>query len=99
MDDLQLESLENGVILHVRAQPGARKNSVLGVRQGALRVAVTQAPEKGKANSAIIDVLSKTLGLRKSQCELISGSTSPQKKFLISEISAQEILDRLETQT
>ena len=42
-----------GTILPVRAQPGAKKNAVLGERAGALRVAVSAAPERGKANEAI----------------------------------------------
>jgi uncharacterized protein (TIGR00251 family) len=56
---------------------------MLGVREGALRVAVTAAPEKGKANRAIAELLAKTLGVSKSSIELISGETSPQKRFLI----------------
>jgi uncharacterized protein (TIGR00251 family) len=81
MIDLQVSS--RGVILPVRASAGARCNAILGVRNGMLRVAVTAAPEKGKANAAIIDVLSKALGLPKSSIEIISGQTSHQKRFLI----------------
>ena len=35
-----------GSTLSVRARPGARRNAVLGERNGALRVAVTAAPEQ-----------------------------------------------------
>lgn len=48
-----------------------------------LRVAVTVAPEKGKANKAIIEVLSDALSVAKSSLELVAGDTSPQKKFLV----------------
>jgi hypothetical protein len=81
MIELQQES--RGVILPVRAHAGARRNVILGVRDGALRVAVTVVPEKGKANKAIVALLSGTLGVPKSAVELISGETSPQKRFLI----------------
>ncbi|MCI0492175.1 MAG: DUF167 family protein [Planctomycetes bacterium] len=80
---LDLESNERGVILRVRAYAGSRKNAVLGIREGMLRVAVTAAPEKGKANRAIITVLGRALGLPKSAFELISGDTSPKKRYLI----------------
>jgi hypothetical protein len=83
MIDLQVCS--RGVILPVRATAGARRNAILGVRNGMLRVAVTAAPEKGKANSAIIAVLSKALGIPKSVIEIISGQTSQQKRFLLKE--------------
>lgn len=80
---IKLESHADGVILPIRAHAGARQNAVLGEREGSLRVAVTAAPEKGKANSAIIALLSKELGVSKSSVELIAGDTSPQKRFLI----------------
>ncbi|MFO0789758.1 MAG: DUF167 domain-containing protein [Pirellulales bacterium] len=80
---IQLEPHVQGVVLLVRAHAGARQNAILGEREGALRVAVTAAPEKGKANSAIIALLSKMLGVSKSSIELIAGDTSPQKRFLI----------------
>ena len=60
-----------------------------------LRVSVTQAPEKGKANKAMIEVLSKRLGLRKSQFSLVSGETSRQKKFLVRAITPDELASRI----
>jgi hypothetical protein len=88
---VELEADPRGVIIAVRAHAGARKNAILGVRQGMLRVAVTAAPEKGKANRAIIALLSESLGIPKSTIELISGETSPQKRFLILGANAEEI--------
>jgi uncharacterized protein len=78
-----LEPHDDGVILPVRAQPGSRNSELRGELNGVLKVAVTQVAEKGKANQAIIALLSKQLGLRKSQIELLSGTTSAQKKFLV----------------
>ena len=60
-----------------------------------LKVCVTQAPEKGKANKAIAEFLAKTLGSKKSQIELISGETSHHKKFSIRGITLQELAARL----
>lgn len=90
-----LQVHELGVILPVRAQPGAGRNALLGEHQGMLKVAVTQAPEKGKANKAVIEVLAKALGYKRSQIELLSGETSQQKKFLIRGISLAELEQRL----
>ena len=59
-----------GVVVPVLAQPGARKNAVLGERAGRLRVAVSAAPEKGKANAAVHDVLAEALGVKGSQISL-----------------------------
>ena len=50
---IQLGQHAEGVILPVRAQPGARKARVLGEQAGALKVAVTAPPEDGRANKAL----------------------------------------------
>ena len=92
---IKLEPHSYGVILPVRAHAGARQNAILGEREGALRVAVTAAPEKGKANSAIIALLSKALGVSKSSVELIAGDTSPQKRFLIRGATVQSLATTL----
>lgn len=80
---IPLEESDHGVILRVHAQPGARKNEIRGVMNGALRVAITAAPEKGKANRAIVNLLSETLEVPKSDVELLGGSTSRAKRFLL----------------
>ena len=92
---IALEPHPEGTILPVRAQPGARMSEIRGIQDGMLKVSVTQAPEKGKANKALIALLSKTLGLRKSQIELISGQTSPRKQFLIRDLTPQQLTDRI----
>lgn len=92
---IKLEAHVAGVILPVQAQPRARKNGLTGEHDGALKVAVTQAPEKGKANEAIIKVLADELDLRKSQLELLSGDTSTKKKILVRNITLDELAERL----
>ena len=88
---IELTPHAEGVVLPVRAQPGARRSGIQGQQAGMLKVAVTAAPEKGKANKAIIEVLSRELALRKSQLELLSGETSPQKRFLVRGVSLAEL--------
>jgi len=87
---IHLESSPEGTILPVRAHAGARRNTILGQREGALRVAVSAAPEKGKANQAIVAVLSKTLGISKSSIELVGGPTSRHKRFLLAGLSPEQ---------
>ena len=93
---IALESHPEGTILPVRAQPGARRNEIRGEQNGMLKVTVTQAAEKGKANKALIALLSKGLSLRKSQLELISGATSSQKRFLVREMTLDQLCERIE---
>lgn len=90
-----LEEHDDGIVLPVKARAGARRNEIRDVQNGMLRVSVTQAPEKGKANKAIIALLAQELSLRKSQIELVSGDTSSQKRFLVTAVSRGELRERL----
>jgi len=92
---IAVEAHPKGAIFSVRAQPGSRENGVRGERAGALKVSVTQAAEKGKANQAVVDVLCDVLGLRRSQIELISGDTSRQKRFLVRDITVDQLQQKL----
>lgn len=92
---IALEIRGNDVILPVKAQPGAGKNELRAALDGALKVCVTQVPEKGKANKAIIEVLAKTLKLRKSQITLASGELASQKKFVIEGVAESELREKI----
>jgi uncharacterized protein len=84
-----------GLILPVRAQPGARRNGVQGEQAGALKVAVTPPPQDGRANAALAEVLRAALGLKRSQVELVSGLTSRDKRFLVRGLARAELERRL----
>ena len=80
---IEISQHVEGSVLPVWAQPGARRNGIVGEAGGALKIAVTAPPDKGKANQALIDVLREALGVKSSQIQLLSGFTSRHKKFLI----------------
>lgn len=92
---IRLQPHPEGVILEVRAQPGARKNAIIGEYAGALKLAVTAAPERGRANKALIELLREVLGLKRFQVELLSGDASQNKSFLIRGLSVEELQARL----
>lgn len=90
-----LESHSQGILLHVHAQPAAKKNAIIKIHDGRLKVAVTQAPEKGKANQAIIEVLAESLGLKRSQISLLNGDISSHKQFLLTDCQLDQIHEKL----
>jgi len=92
---IELTEHAEGVVLSVRAQPGAKKNELRGEQNGMLKVCVTQVAERGKANKAIVEVLAKELKLRRSQIELIAGELQPQKRFLIRDLTAADLSERI----
>lgn len=93
--EVTLQTTADGVIVDVKAQPGARREGIVGVQGGRLKVAVTQVAERGRANEALMAALAEGLELRKSQIELVSGGTNPLKRFLIRGMDESELRERL----
>lgn len=92
---ISLDEAAGGILLPVKAQAGARRNGIQGKHAGYLKITVTQAPEKGKANDAIIILLANLLNLKRSQIELAAGQTSSLKKFRITGITRADLEQKL----
>jgi uncharacterized protein len=92
---IEVTAHADGSVVAVLAHPGAKRAGVLGERAGALRVAVTAPPDKGKANAAIERVLAECLGCKAAQVRLLSGATSRQKRFLVVGMNAIDLRERL----
>lgn len=74
--------------IKIKLTPKASKNAVQGWAIDAngerfLKVSVTAVPEKGKANKALIDLLSKEWNLPKNAFSLIRGETDRLKVMKI----------------
>lgn len=63
----------------VKLAPASRRNAVLGWEGDILKCAVTAAPEKGKANAALIELLAKNLSVPKTSIRVVSGDVSRLK--------------------
>jgi uncharacterized protein (TIGR00251 family) len=92
---IQISDHAEGCILPVRAQPGARRNALVGEQRGSLKIAVTAPPDQGRANKAIAEILCDHLNLKRSQVELIAGPTSREKKFLLRGVKPSALMQRL----
>ncbi|MDB6177462.1 DUF167 domain-containing protein [Paracoccus sp. Z330] len=69
-----------GAEIALRATPRAARNQIR-LEDGLLRVYVTAAPEKGKANDSIRKLLAKSLGVAKTRLVLVRGEASREKMF------------------
>jgi uncharacterized protein len=67
---------------HVR--PGAKENRIEWLSETEAKVWLTAAPEKGKANKALIDILARELRIAKSRIEIKYGKTAKVKTIEIS---------------
>ena len=71
-----------GAVIAVRVTPRASRNAVV-LDGDTIRVMVTTVPEDGKANAAVIKLLSKALGVAKSRLVLLRGAGARDKLFRI----------------
>ena len=92
---IQIIDHADGCILAIRAQPGARRNELVGEHAGALKIAVTAPPEQGRANEAILELLCDRLGLKKGRVELLSGAGNRNKKVFIRTMVAAHLAAEL----
>src|SRR2546426_10038841 len=86
---------EGGSRLRVRARAGARRSAIEGVRAGALKVSVTAAAERGRANEAIERLLAEALTLPPSAVRIVSGHTARDKTVEVSGLGPEEVAQRL----
>ncbi len=68
-----------GVLLNIKAVPGAKRSEVAGVLGDRLKVRVAAPPEDGKANAAIAELLAKEFKVRARDVEIIRGHSNPEK--------------------
>ncbi len=57
----------------------AKKEELLRLSEDSYRIKVSSAPEKGKANKRIIELLSKEFGVKRRDIRIVSGATSDRK--------------------
>lgn len=77
-------SRERTLTVAVKAIPKASKDEVVGLMEdGSLKVKVAAAPERGKANAAICELLAKEFGVPKRNVRVVHGETSHNKQVEI----------------
>ena len=97
-DTVLVVGTADGVRLQLRVKPGGRADRLLGPHDGALKLEVRAAPERGRANDAVIRLLASSLGLGRSQVEVMAGASGRDKIVRLLGASATEIARRLEAE-
>ena len=84
-----------GVTIEVLASAGAAVSKVRGLHGNALKVAVRAAPEKGKANAEIEELLAEFFGAAKSHVAVTAGQTSRRKRLVVMGITVAQAEERI----
>ena len=69
--------------LRVRLQPRARRDEVVGERDGAVLIRVTAPPVDGKANDALCRLVAKKAGVAPSRVSIVRGHTARDKTLRV----------------
>ncbi len=83
--------------LRLRVAPGASASGVVGRHGESWKIRVAAAPERGKANEAVLALLAETLAVPRANVTLVSGGGSRDKLVELTGIEPDEIERRLAT--
>ncbi len=80
---ISIKESGEGLAFSVYVQPRASKQAIVGLHDDALKIKLTAPPVGGAANKQCIQLLSKTLGVAKSDISIIGGQTHRKKQIRI----------------
>ena len=92
-----IKEVADGLIIRIKIVPNSSKNDII-IEDEFIKVKVTAQPIENKANKALIEFLSKSFKIAKSNFEILKGDTSKDKTILVrtaDENKRNEIITRL----
>ena len=82
--------------LRVRVHPGARVARLRGWQGDVLRVDVTEAPERGRANDAVVRLLATALDVTRTDVSVRQGHASRDKRIEVAGLDPGELRARID---
>jgi uncharacterized protein (TIGR00251 family) len=76
--------------LRLRVSPGAGRSAVVGRHGDAWKLRVAAAPERGRANASVVELLAASLHLRRPDVRIVSGAASRDKVVELVGLSLEE---------
>ena len=92
-----VRDVADGCTVSVRVQPGAKRDAVLGLHGGAVKIALSAPPVDGRANEALIAFVAGRVGLPRARVSLVSGMSNRSKVLRVTGKSAAEVKAALST--
>ena len=86
----------NDVLLAIKAVPGATRTRIAGPLGDRLKITVSAAPEKGKANAAICQLLADLCSLPPRQVSIARSHSAPLKTVRLQGVSVEQIRNALD---
>jgi uncharacterized protein (TIGR00251 family) len=93
--ELKIRQAGGTVEFTVKVVPRSSKTILAGVLGDMLKIKLSAAPEKGKANELLIEFLAETMGIKKNTVKITSGLSSQVKTIQIKGISVEALFEKL----
>jgi hypothetical protein len=90
-----IKKIDRGVAFTAKVVPGSSRTCFSGLLDGMVKVKVSAAPEKGKANQCLIAFLAKQLRVKKNAVSIVSGKSNPVKQVEIAGIPLERLMKEL----
>jgi uncharacterized protein (TIGR00251 family) len=83
--------------VRIRVSPGARRTELVGRHGDGWRARVAAPPERGRANSALEELLAQVVALPRSRVRVVAGRASRDKVVEVEGLTPEEIAARLDS--
>ena len=71
---------KDGITIEVKVEPRSSRKQITGIMDNTiLKVKLTAPPVEGSANEQLIELLSESTGVKKSQIRILRGHSSKRK--------------------
>jgi uncharacterized protein (TIGR00251 family) len=88
---IEVEGTATGVRFAVLVAPRASREAVVGVHDGALKIALTAPPVDGAANAALVAFVAKLFGVAKRDVRVVSGAASRRKRVEVLGVGVEAV--------
>jgi uncharacterized protein (TIGR00251 family) len=79
------------ITFSVRVIARSSRSEIVGEYEGAVKVRLSSPPVDGAANSELVKLLAKTLGVPKSNVQIVSGGTAKARLIRIAGVTAAQL--------
>jgi uncharacterized protein len=88
---MEINERGGGVEFSVRVIPRGSRTEIVGEYDGAMKVKLCSPPVDGAANTELIKLFAKALGVPRSAIEITAGETSKTKRLRVTGATAQQL--------
>ena len=95
MSELDVRQAGESLHIRVRVTPRASRSRVLGVREGALAVAVAAPPVDGAANTELARTLARHFEIPQNRVSIVAGGAGRSKLVALARLTEAELLQKV----